>query len=100
MEKEIYFNLYPLKIVYETVRKYYYYEDGDSFLFAKNISRVNNMKFVPSNDLIWGEFLNIETELIPSELKKFEINKTEIISAEKDKRLFEKTFYRHIKKIF
>lgn len=91
-------NMFPIKLPIKTKRLYFYNSETNPELFAKNLSRVNKIRFFSSNDLVWVELPMIDTKLVPFEINKYKIDQEEVI--ENDESLFVKTIYSYISKIF
>lgn len=96
----MYLNLYELKIPYRTKRLYYFNKDLDPKTFANNLTRVNNIRFITSNDLIWLEIPDLEFKIVPEQVEKYRISKFEIINEDEDSQLFIKTLYKFLRKKF
>ena len=96
----MYLNLYEVKLPYRIKRLYYYNPENEPEVFAKNLSRVNNIRFTDSNDLIWLEIPDIDFKIIPEQAEQYRIDKMEIIDENSDEKLFVKTLYKYIKKKF
>lgn len=90
-------NLYEIIIPNKVRRVFYYNPEVSPDIFAANMSRVNNLKFIHSSDLVWVELPFIQVNLIPKESEKY--RKAEEI-IENDSELFIKTLYRYIQKTF
>ena len=90
-------NIFPIKISKKVKRIYLYNKNTDPKKFAKNMTRINNIFFVSSSDLIWGEFLDIKVNLKPYSINKY-IKKEEILEGEGN--LFVNILYRNVRKIF
>nr|5UX0_A Chain A, Argonaute protein [Marinitoga piezophila]5UX0_D Chain D, Argonaute protein [Marinitoga piezophila] len=95
-----YLNLYKIDIPKKIKRLYFYNPDMEPKLFARNLSRVNNFKFQDSNDLVWIEIPDIDFQITPKNVFQYKVEKEEIIKEEEDKKLFVKTLYKYIKKLF
>lgn len=91
-------NLFKLKVPQRVKRLYYYNPNTRPELFAENLSRVNNFRFVPSNDLVWVEVPDVNITILPVEVSKYELDKKEIIEG--DEWLFAKTVNAYISKLF
>ncbi|KLO23509.1 protein argonaute [Marinitoga sp. 1155] len=96
----MYLNLYEIKTPYRVKRLYYFNKDNDPKEFARNLSRVNNIRFNDSNDLVWLEIPDIDFKITPQQAEKYRIEKNEIIEEKKDPNLFIKTIYKYLKKKF
>ncbi|GAB6190129.1 hypothetical protein JCM30566_18720 [Marinitoga arctica] len=96
----MYLNLYEIKIPYKVKRLYYFNKENDPKEFSKNLSRVNNIRFNDSNDLVWLEIPDVDFKIIPQQAEKYKIEKNEIIEEKEDPNLFVKSIYKYIKKKF
>lgn len=95
---EFLLNLFPVKINTKVRRAYFYNPGADPEIFAKNLTRVNHIRFQPSKDLVWLETPDISIQLLPFEVYKYKLDKEEVIDG--DERLFAKTLYAYIGKLF
>ncbi|BBE31743.1 hypothetical protein OSSY52_18840 [Tepiditoga spiralis] len=93
-------NLFKIIIPKEVKRIYFYKKEISPEIFAKNLKRVNNIKFTYSNDLIWVELPNIKLEIKPKEVMQYKIEKEEVLTVQKDEKLFLKMIYSYVQKLF
>lgn len=90
-------NLFEITVPPKVKRIYYHNSQTEPEIMTSNLSRVNNIRFISSADLVWIELLPIETEILPHEIDNYKKGE-EII--ENDEKLFIRTFYSHIGKLF
>ncbi|MGC9796601.1 hypothetical protein MNL76_06050 [Fervidobacterium riparium] len=91
-------NIFKIKLPPVVKRTYYFNQTTQPEIFASNLSRVNNIHFSYSNDLVWVDTPLVQVQILPLEASKYEIDKKEII--ENDDRLFTKVFDAYIGKLF
>jgi len=90
-------NLFELKLPIKVKRTYYYNPQTEPRLFAKNLGRVNKLRFFHSSDLVWVETVMVDVKLVPKELDNYK-RAEEVI--ENDEKLFVRTLYSYIGKLF
>ncbi|MEN3009001.1 hypothetical protein [Pseudothermotoga sp.] len=92
-------NLYRVVIPNKVKRIFYYNPENSPEQFSRNMSRINNIKFVHSSDLVWVElpFTNRNVKILPEHSNTY---KREEQVVENDVTLFVKTLYSYIEKLF
>lgn len=90
-------NLFEITIPPKVKRLYYYNPETQPEIFAKNMTRINNIRFVHSTDLVWVELPYLQAQVLPEQSSVYKKSE-ELI--ENDEKLFTKTLYSFIKKLF
>lgn len=90
-------NLFQITVPPKVKRIYYHNPQTPPEIFAQNLTRVNNIRFTYSNDLVWIELPFLQIQILPEQADIYK--KTEEI-IENDEKLFTKTLYMFIKKLF
>ncbi|MCX7812500.1 MAG: hypothetical protein N2250_02440 [Pseudothermotoga sp.] len=92
-------NLYRIVIPDKVKRIFYYNPESSPEQFARNMSRMNNIRFVHSSDLVWVELplTNRNVKILPERSSMYK-KKEQIV--ENDVTLFVKTLYSYIEKLF
>lgn len=90
-------NLFQINIPTKVRRIYYYNPQTPPEIFARNLTRINNIRFTHSADLVWVELPLLQVQILPRHTDKYK--KTEEI-IENDEKLFIRTLYAFIEKLF
>jgi len=90
-------NLYEITTPVKVRRVYYFNPQTEPEIFAQNLSRVNNIRFIHSSDIVWIELPALDITLQPAQVESYKKNE-EIVEG--DERLFTKVLYSYITKLF
>ncbi len=90
-------NLHQITVPVKVKRIYYFNPQTEPEIFAQNLSRVNNIRFIHSSDLVWVELPVVDITLTPAQVESYK--KSEEV-VEGDEKLFTKVLYTFIRKLF
>lgn len=90
-------NLFQITVPSKVKRIYYHNPQTPPEIFAQNLTRVNNIRFTHSSDLVWIELPFLQIQILPEQANIYK--KTEEI-IENDEKLFTRTLYTFIRKLF
>lgn len=90
-------NLFEITVSSKVRRIYYHNPQTPPKIFAKNLTRINNIRFNDSSDLVWVELPFLQVQILPEQAVVYKKSE-EVI--ENDEKLFIKTLYSYIKKLF
>ncbi|MGB9821550.1 MAG: protein argonaute [Pseudothermotoga sp.] len=91
-------NLFEITVPPKVKRLYYCNPQTQPEIFAKNMARINNIRFVHSANLVWVELPFLETPILPEQATNYKEKTEEVI--ENDEELFIKTLYSFTEKLF
>ncbi|HBT26753.1 MAG TPA: hypothetical protein DEA58_08775, partial [Pseudothermotoga sp.] len=60
-------NLFEITVPPKVKRLYYYNPETQPEIFAKNMTRINNIRFVHSTDLVWVELPYLQAQVLPEQ---------------------------------
>lgn len=95
--KDVKLNLFEITVPPKVKRLYYHNPQTQPEIFAKNMSRINNIRFVHSSDLVWIELPFVQTKILPDQADNYKKGE-ELI--ENDEKLFIRTLYGFMGKLF
>jgi hypothetical protein len=90
-------NLFEITVPPKVRRLYYYNPETQPEIFAKNMTRINNIRFIHSTDLVWVELPFLQTQILPEQSSIYKKSE-ELI--ENDEKLFIRTLYSFMEKLF